>query len=1125
MSECNRRGVAGLRAHMRGLAGKQRWYRRFWLMLTVVGLLAMPGLGISSAFAQPIHEEAEPNDTPALAPVLAGPIRILGTVGAAGNDDEQDAFVWQVSEADARRRWTITLDGNEAPRTHFLLMRLSYEDAARTRVLKRETILTRSVAAGQRPLTLPDVLVPAGEYLIGIGTAGSPPSGTGPVANSPLGGLGKNLQAAAADNEQQGKQAAVTQTPAQEAALANARYELVLAASEEAYTNDPLANTAKRPLSFSDPRGRDLLSIDRSIWGEFRIGRNNDGQRWDVSGALDLGKAATVRLVNSDNATLTQAKIAAGEGGQFRLPSLVLAPGQYRVAIDLAKDSPQPSHALFRLASVGEVVEGEEAEPNGSAEQANQLTLGKALRARADERGDADYFRFDLKPGQLHQTLDLVGSFDQADTNAHICLHTAGVKPIRLQCRQRGTQAGDVELSSLVLPAGAYTLDVAGVRPDARYTIHSAFGPLPRAGAEVEPNDIADFASDMGRRKVISGTLVGEDVDVIAFEVTDPESQYRLQTKGVGQMTLTDDAGRLLLSMNARDEDGIMRAESLDLLPGRYQLTLSHGRQEKYRVLVRNLGQLPDDFEREPNDNLAGAGRLREGKPLRGILPDGDRVDMLVFRLDGRDWRRLKVQVPDDARMRVGLKHQGTSIGALDILAGETVSFDRQFEAGFYTISLNSQSGPSLGHYAISLEAIDPPAAASVEQEPNNLPEDANLVAAGGRMQGLASDLGGDDYFTTPRPAGEGFLVHVCQSSSRTMVSSSFSAGPTGKPDRPVNGRAGVQAFAFGADDGPDWLVRYRDGDYNCRLYAEPQTMSVPANEASTLITQAIASNGTTSAAGNDSAGALTDNAELMAASELPVRDELRLRGALYSSRHTVRLPFDAPAGTAVRVGCALEEPAENVSLSVRMEQRDRGQPMDPASTLYRTDPEGKADALLINATQPDWARPVPFVCDVQLQAVMRPWPAAEAPSSWVGTAPTLPVSVVAGYLPGGQRLEGSLAVTNDGSEPVDLDLRGRVTGRGWRVADLPSELTVAAGQTRRVDFTVLVAPFASTLTSPRVLIEMDDGRVSRTVASAPVQVSHSPADAAEAVRVRHTPDELARWSGPPGKRWWAPGR
>ena len=63
--------------------------------------------GASGLAAQHAVYESEPNNTPAEANPIAGEVTVFGAMG--GND--QDGFLWKVSDEDARKRWTFELQG------------------------------------------------------------------------------------------------------------------------------------------------------------------------------------------------------------------------------------------------------------------------------------------------------------------------------------------------------------------------------------------------------------------------------------------------------------------------------------------------------------------------------------------------------------------------------------------------------------------------------------------------------------------------------------------------------------------------------------------------------------------------------------------------------------------------------------------------------------------------------------------------------------------------------------------------------------------------------------------------------------------------------------------------------
>ena len=76
------------------------------------------------ALAQPAVYESEPNNTPAEANKVAGAVTIIGTM----QGDDQDGFLWTVSDVDAQKRWTLELQGIPGALTVVEIIRLEYAD-------------------------------------------------------------------------------------------------------------------------------------------------------------------------------------------------------------------------------------------------------------------------------------------------------------------------------------------------------------------------------------------------------------------------------------------------------------------------------------------------------------------------------------------------------------------------------------------------------------------------------------------------------------------------------------------------------------------------------------------------------------------------------------------------------------------------------------------------------------------------------------------------------------------------------------------------------------------------------------------------------------------------------------
>ena len=147
--------------------------RRSHALLMVFVLLASVPAGVGGG-ARPTRAadscatETEPNDTPEQSQTFSGAVCVNGTLP----DGDQDIFVWDLSAADAAKRWTVAL---RASRTRSpdssccrspLTRALPRSPPARPSWSRRSTILDRSRHPGE-PAD------PAGRYVLGVSRSGT----------------------------------------------------------------------------------------------------------------------------------------------------------------------------------------------------------------------------------------------------------------------------------------------------------------------------------------------------------------------------------------------------------------------------------------------------------------------------------------------------------------------------------------------------------------------------------------------------------------------------------------------------------------------------------------------------------------------------------------------------------------------------------------------------------------------------------------------------------------------------------------------------------------------------------------------------------------------------------------
>ena len=124
-----------------------------------------------SADGMPVVVEFEPNDLPQQALSFSAPVTLSGSMNA----NDQDAFLWRISDADALQRWNLTLYGIPEVLTGVSIVRIDYgpdphapNSAAKEVVIGTKTLLTFGIRDGSRPVTRRNIFFPPGDYVVGF---------------------------------------------------------------------------------------------------------------------------------------------------------------------------------------------------------------------------------------------------------------------------------------------------------------------------------------------------------------------------------------------------------------------------------------------------------------------------------------------------------------------------------------------------------------------------------------------------------------------------------------------------------------------------------------------------------------------------------------------------------------------------------------------------------------------------------------------------------------------------------------------------------------------------------------------------------------------------------------------
>ncbi len=383
---------------------------------------------------------------------------------------------------------------------------------------------------------------------------------------------------------------------------------------------------------------------------------------WRVGAQAMPGEPLTVKLFGPEgDAVFT---VSTESGGALEVLDLELLAGSYTFVLSPASERTAPY--LLEAVPLGTRTDGTEIEPNDRFTEANLLEPDVEV-AGALAGNELDYYQFHL--GDEEAGFYTLG-FD-ADASAQLCLLDAAETAIYCSI------GAGVELADLALAAGDYAVYLNRGQGDVPYTISLTLQAPPEPGFEVEPNDVLEYATDLGDPFVVRGRLNGRDTDFYRFAVTGEAQLWRIQVVGEGVTSLTYLNGggiaRQTLSVG-----GMARArlDNLLLLPGFHYLQLD-GEDGEYALRVVPLGPAEpgaepataaaDDpafipgprpegrVEIEPNDDETRADPLRFGEPRIGLATRLRDFDTYRFSLANSVYVRIEATPPADGRLRFTL--------------------------------------------------------------------------------------------------------------------------------------------------------------------------------------------------------------------------------------------------------------------------------------------------------------------------------------------------------------------------------------------------------------------------------------------------------------------------------------
>lgn len=558
-------------------------------------LLCLAG---GEAVAQDCVREAEPNDEVPAA--RAGAFCLAGAAQGA----DRDTVAWTIDGAASGRLWALALEAVPGEDGRLRLARVETADDGTVRL---EELFSEAVDAAEGGLSLPPLLLAAGDYLL-------------TVEGNYREGLLYRLRAAES----------APLPPALPAEGVSAAFAGQLSPGEDGRATLPWTV--------------DAAAADRL---------------WSLTLQVDLGASPTLELVDAEGRRLAYGY--AQLGGVVRLADLGLDAGRYEIRVS----GRSGSRLLLAAEDAGARVPDRESEPNGEPALAMPFDPSTPVTGRllgATSWTDEDFLRLTLDPSWRDQRFDLVL---QADTDAELRLQLQDADRQTLQDR---TAVGLVRLPDLALEPGEHVIRVYGaLDPGVSYTVAVEGRAALPPGREREPNDTPAAASPFAADGTAHGRFAGSETDVFALPVDGEPELWRIEAEGPGleRLILYDTAGSTIIDDRPPSGAGAARLSSLLLVQGRHLFGVA-GTDSEYTLTATRLGPPPapgtpiaELLERdlgdelEPNDDMARAIRLETGVPRSGLLDRTGDLDLYRFYLAAESRVRITLSGPPGSSLIV----------------------------------------------------------------------------------------------------------------------------------------------------------------------------------------------------------------------------------------------------------------------------------------------------------------------------------------------------------------------------------------------------------------------------------------------------------------------------------------
>ncbi len=691
---------------------------------------------VFAATAIPVIVELEPNNSPNQAQEFSAPAILSGAM--SGND--QDAYLWRISDADALKLWDLTLHGIPDALTGVSIVRVKYgqdpndnDESKPEVILGYEKLLTFGIRDGSRPVYRKNMFFPAGDYIVGLYQAGTKQGFQPPRPNSALIQLPSPKSAIKGiDSEKALKE---TETP-------NAYRLQIKQGHWVSYSYEKPHGTKETAFKLN-PGGSynsHASVLGGESWYSINIDEKTSKLLFSIKGEIMLERKLTMSLYNEKGAEIAKAK--SDQYGHYMLPNLALEEGQYFVK--LQDNNKEPATRNIRIVETGAVTKGSELEPNGDWIHANTIDLNEPLTAKADKNAEYDYFKF-LIAEEDQDVINL--TLDSPNINSmKFCL--LDVKGELRSCR---SGKPPLVLDSLALNSGLQGLLVSRSNAIGDYSISKSKMGKVKNNSELEPNDKLIDASVFGKKELIKGTLNKQDKDFFTLNIRQEPQLWRLQAIGskLGVLTYHPQNGSYGASVKAAPKSKRLRLDNLYLLPGTHQFSLTSRDSTKYVLRALPLGSPSLDVEREPNNSYNTAQKIELGGKRIGLLTEKSDADYYRFHLAAKQSIQLGLTSPPDGQFKIDLYWDRGLLKQYGLKKGKSLSTRLELEPGDYFLYLRA-SITSEAEYELTVKH-DASLATNTDFEPNDSSVNASNIPASWILKGAVGESGyARDWYRLP---------------------------------------------------------------------------------------------------------------------------------------------------------------------------------------------------------------------------------------------------------------------------------------------------------------------------------------------------------------------------------------